>query len=56
MSVFDSVAVLLAVVQVVPPSGDSWTYIFGEPLVLSTLASSRTCIPRIVAPDGRPKA
>jgi hypothetical protein len=48
-----SVAVDSAVVQVVPPSHDSCTQNLGEPEVLSALPSSRTSIPRTVAPAGR---
>ena len=48
-----SVVVCLAVVQVMPPSQDSCTHIFGALDVLSTNASSRTSIPVTVEPPGR---
>ena len=50
------VGVTLAADQVAPPSAESSTYILGAPLVLSTLASSFTSMPLIVAPAGTPKA
>jgi hypothetical protein len=47
-----SVAVVFAVVHVVPPSHDSCTHILGEPEVLSARASSRTSMPVTDMPVG----
>ena len=50
--VVPSVAVVFAVVHVVPPSHESCTHILGEPDVLSARASSRTSMPVTDMPVG----
>jgi hypothetical protein len=47
------VDVACAAVHEAPPFQDSCTHMRGEPDVLSTRASSRTSMPRTVAPEGR---
>ena len=47
-----SVALVFAVVHVVPPSQESCTHILGEPEVLSARASSRTSMPVTDMPAG----
>jgi hypothetical protein len=51
-SVVPRVAVVLAAVHVVPPSGDTCTHILGVPDVLSARASSRTSMPATEDPLG----
>jgi hypothetical protein len=46
------VGVDLADVQLEPPSQGRWTHSFGDPDVLSALASSRTWMPLIFEPLG----
>ena len=47
-----SVGVAWAAVHEAPPFQESCTHIRGDPDVLSTRASSRTSMPRTVAPEG----